>query len=74
MKFKKFTNEELLSLRLFHDRVKKMKESRIIKENSLKYHFQMIIERNKGFSLKATFPDEDDFRSFLLHYQTIYIK
>lgn len=26
----------------------------------------MIIERNKGFSLKTTFPDEDDFRSFLL--------
>jgi len=66
MKFNKFTKEEILSLRLFHNRVNQMKESRIIKENSLRYHISFKINQTKGFNLERTFPDEDDLRSFLL--------
>jgi len=66
MKFQKFTNEELLFLKAFHNRVAQMKESRIIKENSLGYHISLNFNCTKGFNLERTFPDEDDFRSFLL--------
>ena len=66
MQFKNFSREDILPLRLFHDRVKKMNESRIIKENSLKYHISFNINRNEGFRLEKIFPDEDDLRSFLL--------
>jgi hypothetical protein len=66
IEFQKFTNEELLSLQLFHDRVSQMNESRIIKEKSLGCQITLNIDRTIGLSLEKRFPDEDDLRSFLL--------
>ena len=65
LKFSTFTGFELDSLRLFHEQVEKIINSRIIKNEALKgsVHIEM---NGDGLKAEANFPDEDDLRSLLL--------
>lgn len=65
LRFDPLTKKELDSLRLFHEKVTEINESRIIKTNSLKG--EVYIELNPdGIKKDANLPDEDDLRSLLL--------
>ena len=66
MKFKEFTTEELFSLRLFHNQVSQMRESKIIKEELLGYETKFTFHRDGRMFVERTFPNEDDLRSLLI--------
>ena len=66
MRFKKFSREDILALKLFNDRARQLRDSRIIRDNSLRSHISLNINRTTGLRIEKTFPDEDDLRSFLL--------
>jgi len=65
LKFSTFTGFELDSLKLFHEQVEKIINSRIIKNEALKgsVHIEM---NGDGLKAEANLPDEDDLRSLLL--------
>lgn len=65
LKFQEFTERELESLRLFHEQIEKINNSRIITNDSLKGSFHIEINEN-GHKSVAELPNDDDLRSLLL--------
>jgi hypothetical protein len=65
LKFHGLTEYELDSLKLFHEQIEKINNSRIIEKDSLKGSTHIEINEN-GIKAEANLPDDDDLRSLLL--------
>lgn len=62
LKFTPFEEKELRSLRLFHDQVERIWESRIIRTNSLRSNIRSNFTDSE---ITTEFPEEDDLRSLV---------
>ena len=63
LKFKPFNAEQLEFMRRFHERIEYIRNSRIIRTDSLNGSIHMDFKRG---SIESDFPDDDDLRSLLV--------